>query len=126
VGVGGRRPAQTGDADDALLDPGYLNETFATIATQGRQPIGAPSQQTLRRQPESVQLTGQLPTSLEVSGSAEEQQRLESVESIFTFGGVDAGASSAESRAQPQGSGEDFGPVFDFEFGVTDEEGGLL
>jgi hypothetical protein len=120
VGVGGREPPQTGSEGDARLDPGFLNETLATIATGGTRPIDAPSQETLRSQPESQQLTGQLPTALEVSGDAEAQERLESVESIFSFGGGDL-ATGGDGD-----SGDDGFAFFDFGGDEDGNGGGLL
>jgi len=74
------------DSEGSRLGTGWLSETFATIATEGRRTTEAPSQEVLEDQPGSALLTGELPTALEVSGDEETQERIEEVESIFSFG----------------------------------------
>jgi hypothetical protein len=74
------------DADEASLGTGWLSETIATIATEGRRTTEAPSQEVLEDQPGSALLTGELPTALEVSGDEQTQERIDEVESFFSFG----------------------------------------
>jgi len=75
-------------AGDDTLSTGWLRETIATAAL-GIDPEAAraPSQDTLESQPLGAQLTGELPTAAEVSGSQAEQDAIEDVSGLFSFGG---------------------------------------
>jgi hypothetical protein len=77
-----------GTADDQLA-PGWLAQTFTTIATEGRDPdaTAAPSQATLEDQPLGVRLSGELPTQAQVSGDEATQERIDDVVDLFSFGG---------------------------------------
>jgi hypothetical protein len=86
--VGGRQVPARESGSEELLDPGFFNETITDAALGGQ--LGAaeaPSQSTLRSQPESLLLTGQLPTQAEVSGDAETQSAISEARALLAFGG---------------------------------------
>jgi hypothetical protein len=87
--LGADTTGTTGGTADDQLAPGWLAQTFTTIATEGRDPdaTAAPSQATLEDQPLDVRLSGELPTQAQVSGDEETQERIDDVVDLFSFGG---------------------------------------
>jgi hypothetical protein len=80
-GTGGSPPADQ-------LAPGWLRQTFVTIATQGRDAgAGAsPGQDKLADTPFSLRVSGELPTTAEVSGDDELRARIDAVAGLFGGG----------------------------------------
>jgi hypothetical protein len=64
---------------------GWLSETVATIATEGRsiEAARAPSQEVLEDQPGSLELTGELPTQAFVSGDQKTQEAIADTQDLF-------------------------------------------
>lgn len=83
---------------DDRLNPGWLNETFFTIATGGRETPRAPSQEVLEAQPGSLQRTGELPVAFndqaEADAFADVLQFFDPTPNPDAIGGVDATASA--------------------------------
>jgi len=105
-GSPGLGPIEETDAD---LTPGWLSENATTIATRGLGAPESPSQDTLEERPGGEQLTGELPTQMQLQGGEEIEQVSE------FFGGYGVDGDDGDDGENPFFDGGDDGDGF-FEF----------